>query len=268
MMKSGIRRRLRTLLVIALTALVPDLQAHPLAPDARKIMEGVYGQDTSRDATWRAAMDVVDRKGKVYKKKFVFRRLGSFGNSKTLVRFTDPAEVRGVGLLSVNQKGGGDRQWMYTPAIQRVRRIAPQERARRFLGTDFTNEDMAERVLDDFSYKLIAENETMDGRRAYKIEARPVAADRSQYSYVYLWVAEDVPYVLHAQMYDERGQRVREYHASDLVRVSGIWVARRVEMSSPTEGTRTAMIVDDIRFNTGLKEDQFTQQALEKAEMF
>jgi outer membrane lipoprotein-sorting protein len=262
------RRMAAVLLSTLITHLSLPLFSAPSAADARKIMEGVYGQDTSRDATWRAAMDVVDRKGKVYKKKFVFRRLGSFGNSKTLVRFTDPAEVRGVGLLSVNQKGGGDRQWMYTPAIQRVRRIAPQERARRFLGTDFTNEDMAERVLDDFSYKLLSEGETMDGRRAYKIEARPVAPDRSQYSYVYLWVAEGVPYVLHAQMYDERGQRVREYHASDLVRVSGIWVARRVEMSSPTEGTRTAMIVDDIRFNTSLKEDQFTQQALEKAEMF
>jgi outer membrane lipoprotein-sorting protein len=268
MMKREISKWLSALLAVTLSASPRDAQAHPLAPDARKIMEGVYQQDTSRDATWRAAMDVVDKKGKVYKKKFVFRRLGSLGNGKTLVRFTDPAEVRGVGLLSVNQKGGGDRQWMYTPAIQRVRRIAPQERARRFLGTDFTNEDMAERVLDDFSYKLIAENETMDGRQAYKIEARPVAADRSQYSYVYLWVAHDVPYLLHAQMYDERGQRVREYHASDLVKISGIWVARRVEMSSPAEGTRTAMVIDDIRFNTGLKEDQFTQQALEKAEAF
>lgn len=238
------------------------------APEARKIMEGVYSQDTSRDATWRAVLEVTDKKGKVSRKKFAFRRLGSFGNGKTLVRFTDPAEVRGVGLLSFNQKGGGDRQWMYTPAIQRVRRIAPQERSRRFLGTDFTNEDMAERVLDDFNYKLLNESETMDRRAAYKIEARPVAADRSQYSYIYLWVAHDIPYVLHAQMYDDKGQRVREYHASDLVTVSGVWVAKRVEMSSPAENTRTAMLVEDIRFNTGLKEEMFTQQALEKADLF
>ncbi|HYE72829.1 MAG TPA: outer membrane lipoprotein-sorting protein [Blastocatellia bacterium] len=231
-------------------------------------MEGVYNQDTSRDATWRAAMDVTDKRGKVYKKRFIFRRLGSFGNSKTLIRFTDPPEVRGVGLLSFNQKGGGDRQWMYTPAIQRIRRIAPQERARRFLATDFTNEDMAERVLDDFNYKLILESEMMDGRKAYKIEGRPVSSDRSQYSYIYLWVAHDIPYVLHAQMYDERGQRVREFHASDIVKISGIWVAKRIEMNSPAEGSKTTLVVDDIRFNTGLKEDLFTQQSLEKAEMF
>ena len=238
------------------------------APDARKIMEGVYRQDTSRDATWRAWMDVTDKKGTTRRKKFSFQRLGSFGNSKTVVRFTEPAEVRGVGLLSFNQRGAGDRQWMYTPAIQRIRRIAPQERARRFLGTDFTNEDMAERVLDDFTYTLLAENEMMDGRKAYKIEGRPVSADRSQYDHVYLWVAQDIPYVLHAQMYDERGQRVREMHSTQLEKVGGIWVARRVEMSSPVDSTRTVLLIEEIRFNTGLKEDQFTQQALEKADGF
>lgn len=229
-------------------------------------MEGAYKQDTSRDAVWRATMETVDKKGVVRRKKFTFRRLGSLGNSKTLVRFTDPAEVRGVGLLSLNQPGGGDRQWMYTPAIQRVRRIAPQERNRRFLGTDFTNEDMAERVLDDFRYRLISEGEVMDGHKTYKIEARPVSPDRSQYSYVYLWVAEDVPYILYAQMYDDKGQRVREYHATQIERISGVWVAKRVEISTPGENTRTTMMMEEVRFNTGLKEEMFTQQALEKVD--
>src|SRR5690554_937437 len=87
------------------------------APDARSIMEGVYKQDTSRDATWRARMDVFDKKGTARSKKFTMRKIGGLGNSKTLVRFTDPAEVRGVGLLSINEGGTADRQWMFTPAI-------------------------------------------------------------------------------------------------------------------------------------------------------
>ncbi|HZS07257.1 MAG TPA: outer membrane lipoprotein-sorting protein [Blastocatellia bacterium] len=257
-------------LIIALIASLCSIivvSADPLpATDPRQIMEGAYKQDTSRDAVWRATMETVDKKGVVRRKKFTFRRLGSLGNSKTLVRFTDPAEVRGVGLLSLNQPGGGDRQWMYTPAIQRVRRIAPQERNRRFLGTDFTNEDMAERVLDDFRYRLISEGEVMDGHKTYKIEARPVSPDRSQYSYVYLWVAEDVPYILYAQMYDDKGQRVREYHATQIERISGVWVAKRVEISTPGENTRTTMMMEEVRFNTGLKEEMFTQQALEKVD--
>jgi hypothetical protein len=233
------------------------------APDARKIMEAVYKQDTSRDATWRATMETVDKKGAARRKKFVFRKLGGLGNSKTLVRFTEPAEVRGVGLLSLNQGGSSDRQWLYTPAIQRTRRIAPQERGRKFLGTDFTNEDMAERVLDDFTYKLLSENEEIDGRKCYKLESRPVAPDRSQYSYVYLWVPVDVPYIVLAEMYDASGKRVRILKAGNLEKLSNIWVAKRIEVSTPDEGTRTTLIVEEIKFNTGLKEDLFTQQALE-----
>jgi hypothetical protein len=238
------------------------------APDPRKIMEGVYKQDTSRDTTWRAVMDVIDKKGTARRKKFVYRKIGSLGDSKTLVRFTDPVEVRGVGLLSINQGGTADRQWMYTPAIQRVRRIAAQERRQRFIGTDFTNEDMAERVLDDFIYKLIGEGEEVDGRKTYKIEGRPVSPDKSQYTYVYLWVPQDTPYVVLAEMYDKQGQKLRILKAGALEKISGIWVAKRVEMSSPLEGTKTTLFIEEIRFNTGLKEDLFTQQSLEKPDVF
>lgn len=238
------------------------------AQDARKIMEGVYKQDTSRDTTWRGKMDVVDKKGTVRSKKFTMRKLGGLGNSKTLVRFTDPAEVRGVGLLSINQGGVADRQWMYTPAIQRVRRIAAQERRQRFIGTDFTNEDMAERVLDDFTYKLIGEGEEIDGRKTYKIEGRPVAPDKSQYAYVYIWAPQDVPYSVLVEMYDKQGRKQRILKAGNLEKISGVWVAKRVEMSTPAEGTKTILMLEDIRFDTGLKEDMFTQQALEKPDMF
>lgn len=263
----------RTLAFSLLLLIIPNgsIPAGESTPDARSIMEAVYRQDTSRDTSWRAVMDVYDRKGNVRRKKFHYRKLGSLGNSRTLLRFFDPAEVRGVGLLSINLGGGQasapgatERQWMYTPAIQRVRRIAAQERRQRFLGTDFTNEDMAERILDDFTYRLIGEGETIDGRRTWKIEARPVAPDRSQYAWLYLWVPQDVPYATLVEMYDRQGQRLRILKAGQLERISGIWVARRLEMFSPVENTRTDLFIEEIRFNTGLREDLFTQQALEK----
>lgn len=238
------------------------------APDARRIMEGVYKQDTSRDATWRGTMDVYDKKGTARRKKFLFRKIGGMGNSKTMVRFTDPAEVRGVGLLSINQGGTDDRQWLYTPAIRRVRRIAAQERRQRFIATDFTNEDMAERVLDDFTYNLLSEGEVIDGRKTYKIEARPVSPDKSQYAYVYIWTPQDVPYSVLVEMYDKQGQKQRVLKAGDLEKIAGVWVAKRLEMSTPAEGTRTVLFLEDIRFNAGLKEDVFTQQALERPDMF
>ena len=99
--------------------------------DAKAIMAGVYQQDTSHDATLRATLDITDKEGHTVKKRFRLSRVGSFGNGKTLVRFTDPRELRGVTLLSINEPGVTDRQWIYTPATTPPRATPPSRRARR-----------------------------------------------------------------------------------------------------------------------------------------
>jgi len=232
------------------------------APDARTIMEGVYQQDKSRDMTLRANLEIFGKDGKGQKKKFVLKRIGGLGDSKTLLTFTDPAEIKGVTLLSVIHKGATDQQWLYTPAIQRVRSVAPRERSEPFAGSDFTYEDIAERVLDDFTYKMLSDGEEMQGHKTYKIEATPVAPDKSQYKYVYVWVAQDVPLILAAEMYDQNGKKIREFHATGLKKVNGITGARHQEMVSPLENTRTVLTIDDAQFNTGLDEKLFTPEAM------
>src|ERR1051326_6291411 len=94
--------RISFIVLMIMTALVVTALAS--GADARKIVEAVYNQYSSRDASWRAVMAVYDKKGTAREKRFLFRRAGSLGNSKTLVRFIEPAEVRGVGLLSYNHK--------------------------------------------------------------------------------------------------------------------------------------------------------------------
>ncbi|HEY4380056.1 MAG TPA: outer membrane lipoprotein-sorting protein [Acidobacteriaceae bacterium] len=235
------------------------------APSARTIMEGVYRQDTSHDISMRASFQIYDAQGHSTKKEFTYRRLGSPGDSKTLVVFTAPKEIRGVALLSVNQHAASVRQYMYTPATQRVRTVAEQERTARFIGTDFTFEDIGERVLDDFSYRLLGDTETMDGHKTYKVEATPEDSSRSQYKFVYYWVAQDAPVILFAEMYDAQGQKVRVLHATDLKREKGIWGARNTEISTVREGTRTVLRIDEVKFNTNLDEKLFTPEGLPQA---
>jgi outer membrane lipoprotein-sorting protein len=232
------------------------------APDARKIMEGVYLQDTSRDMTMRVVLDIYGKDGQGKKKQFVLSRLGSEGDSKTLIRFTSPEDIRGVALLSINSKGVTDRQWLYTPAIDRVRSISPRERSEKFEGSDFTYEDVGERVLDDFTYQLIGEGEIMDNHKTFKIKATPVTPDASQYKYIYFWVAQDIPIILAAEMYDQSGQKIRVMHGSQIKRASGIWGVRRVEMATPAENTRATLTIEEVHFNTGLDEKMFTPEGL------
>jgi hypothetical protein len=255
-----------TISVCVLVRLLPLSSVSGAGPDARQIMEGVYQQDTSHDITMRATLEVFDKEGHGKKKRFTLRRIGSLGDSKTLVVFTDPEEIRGVALLSINQQGVTDRQFIYTPATQRVRSVAAQERSARFIGSDFTYEDIAEHVLDDFTYRLIGSDEVIDGHKTYKIEATPVDAGRSQYKFIYYWVAQDAPVIVFAEMYDANGQKVRVLHASDLKRESGIWGARHTEMSSVQDATRTVLTIDGVKINTGLNEKLFTPEGLETAQ--
>jgi outer membrane lipoprotein-sorting protein len=243
-----------------------SLAAHPVSADtdAKTVMAGVYQQDTSRDAAVRATLDVTGKDGHTVRKRFVLRRIGSFGNGKTLVRFTDPAELRGVALLSINEPGVTDRQWIYIPATERVRSVSPRERSERFAGSDFTYEDIAERSFDDFTYKLLPAEDIIENHKTYKVEADPVAPDRSQYKYIYYWVAQDVPCILHAEMYGPDGTKIREMHAGALRKEAGIWGARKTEMRTLTDGTKTVLTIDEVHLNTGLDAAWFTPEALEK----
>lgn len=232
--------------------------------NAQSIMAGVYRQDTSHDATLRATLDVTDMEGHTVRKRFTLSRVGSFGNGKTLVRFTDPQELRGVTLLSINEPGATDRQWIYTPATDRVRSISPRERSEHFAGSDFTYEDIAEHSLEDFMYQTLPAEDVIENHKTVKILATPVTPDRSQYKFIYYWVAQDVPCILHEEMYDQDGRKVREMHASGLRKESGMWGARKTEMRSLLDGTKSVLTIDEIHLNSGLDGALFTPEALEK----
>ena len=72
------------------------------------------------------------------------------------------------------------------------------------------------------------------------------------------WVAQDVPVILFAEMYDAQGQKVRVLHATDLKHESGIWGARHTEMRTVADGTRTVLTIDSVKFNTKPDEKLFT----------
>lgn len=253
---------------LSLAFLLAPVTAIAQSPqDARNIMERVYGQDTSHDFTMKADFEVYDRQGQSAKKEFTYMRIGPPEDRKTLVAFTAPKEIRGVVLLSINQHGtaanqAAASQYVYTPATQRVRSVVQQERSARFIGTDFTFEDIGERVLDDFNYKLIGEADSIDGHKTYKIEATPVEQGRSQYKFIYYWVAQDVPVILFAELYDAEGRKVRVLHATTLKRENGVWGARHTEMRTVADGTRTVLTINGVKFNTKPDEKLFTPQGM------
>src|ERR1035437_394230 len=107
------RSLIRAMAVVLCSAVSMQAQVSAThAPaDASNIMKEVYRQDTSHDISMRASFQIFDAQGHSTRKEFTYRRLGSPGDSKTLVVFTAPPEIRGVALLSINQHAASVRQY-------------------------------------------------------------------------------------------------------------------------------------------------------------
>ncbi len=230
------------------------------AEDARRIVEEVQRRSRANSERYEGSLKVVNARGKVTEKRWRYDRLGSHGSSKAVLRFTAPAEVRGVALLILNHPERSSDQWMWTPALQRDRRIALQDRRTRFFGTDFSFEDLEERDVAQYDYRLDGE-EALEGVPCWRLEARPRQSKISQYDRSLVWVRKD-HYVYWRIENFSRGALVRRAFHRDLENVAGIWTARTIEMADLRQNSRTILRLDKLEYNVPLKDEAFTLQAL------
>ena len=230
------------------------------ADDARTIVEEAQRRTEATSERYEGLLRVIDAKGKVADKRWMFARLGSHGTSKALLRFTDPAEVKGVTLLILNHPDRASDQWMWTPALQRERRIALQDRSTRFFGTDFSFEDLEERDVNQYGYRLLGD-QIIDGVACWRIESTPSQKKISQYTRSEVWIRKD-NYALAQVESFVKSDLARRLKYGDLVQVQGIWTARKLEMHDLRKNSRTMLTLEKLQYNIPLKDEDFTVQSL------
>jgi outer membrane lipoprotein-sorting protein len=232
------------------------------AQDVRQIVDEAQRRTAASSQRYEGMLQVFEAKGKVSDKRWTLERLGSHGNSKAILRFTAPPEVKGVALLVVNHPDRASDQWMWTPAIERDRRIALQDRSTRFFGTDFSFEDLEERDVNQYDYQLLGD-ETVDGAACWKIQSVPKERKSSQYTRSIVWIRKDNYAFARIESYI-KDAAIRRLDYSDFQNVQGIWTARRLEMTDLKRGSRTRLTLDKLQYNTPMREEDFTLQALRR----
>ena len=248
-------------LPLALTVLIASFDVRA-ADNARQIVEEAQKRTDAKSQRYEGLLQVFDAKGKISDKRWSFERLGSHGQSKAVLRFTAPAEVKGVALLVVNHPDRASDQWMWTPAIERDRRIALQDRSTRFFGTDFSFEDLEERDVDQYDYTLLAD-ETVDGVACWRIQSTPRQTKSSQYTRSIVWIRKDTYALARIENYS-KDDVVRRLNYADIRSVQGIWTARQLEMTDVKRGSRTRLTLDKLEYNVALKDEDFTLQAIRR----
>ena len=229
-----------------------------------QIVEEAQKRTDAKSQRYEGMLQVFDSKGKIADKRWSFERLGSHGQSKVVLRFSAPAEVKGVAMLIVNHPDRASDQWMWTPAIERDRRIALQDRSTRFFGTDFSFEDLEERDVNQYDYTLAAgDDATVDGAACWKIQSTPKESKSSQYTKSIVWVRKDDYAFARIENY-VKDQVVRRMAYSDIQNVQGIWTARQLEMADLRRGSRTRLTLEKLEYNVPLKDEDFTLQAIRR----
>jgi hypothetical protein len=232
------------------------------AQDARTIVEEAQRRTDAASQRYEGLLQVFDSRGKISDKRWTFERLGSHGESRAVLRFVAPPEVKGVALLVVNHPDRASDQWMWTPAIERDRRIALQDRSTRFFGTDFSFEDLEERDVDQFDYELVG-GDVVDGAECWKIQSTPKRTKSSQYTRSIVWIRKETYALARIENY-QKDRLVRRLNYTDIQNVQGIWTARQMEMFDLTRGSRTRLTLEKLQYNVPLREDDFTLQAIRR----
>ncbi|NNK14363.1 MAG: outer membrane lipoprotein-sorting protein [Desulfofustis sp.] len=241
------------------------------ALDARAIMERVDARDDGDNQTANLEMILIDQKDNERKRTI---KLFSKDKGKDTLRlqfFLSPADVKDTGFLTYDFYGGerDDDQWLYLPDLRKTKRIATSDKSSSFMGSDFSYADMTRRVLDEWTYKLLKEDE-VDGQKVWLIEALPISKtveDRYGYQKSIVYVRQDNYMVVRAIHVLKSGNKVKYMEVKKLDKVDGIWVALETWMKTTRNKRtlhRTILTMDNIKYNQDLDESFFSVRQLEK----
>jgi hypothetical protein len=184
-----------------------------------------------------------------------------------LIVFLAPADIKGTALLTWEQKGRENDQWLYLPAQKKMQRIAKGSKKNYFMGTDFTYEDLEAEDLDQFEYKVLrSEPLSQDGRNyeCYVIQAAPSNEEKkreSGYSKKISWVDKKEFMTLKIEFYDRRDklQKVQTNH--EMENVGGTsWRPKKTLMDHQEKGHQTLTGTVSRELNKPMDDSTFTER--------
>jgi outer membrane lipoprotein-sorting protein len=183
---------------------------------------------------------------------------------KALVIFDSPGDVRGTAFLSFTHKEESDDQWLYLPALKRVKRIASSNKSGPFIGSEFAYEDISSQEVEKYTYRYIRD-ESFDGRDHFVVERDPVDP-KSGYSKQIVWADKEHYRPWKIEYYDRGGKLLKTLTFSGYqVYLDRYWRANRWTMVNHQTGKSTILEWSDYVFRNGYSDRDFNKNALAKA---
>ncbi len=183
---------------------------------------------------------------------------------KSLVIFDEPADVKGTAFLSFTHATEPDEQWLYLPALERVKRISSSNKSGPFMGSEFAYEDIASTEIEKFTYKWLRDEE-LDGVACFVIERYPEYA-KSGYTRQVVWIDKEHYRSMKVDFYDRKDALLKTLVFRDYKQyLDKYWRASEMQMNNHITKKSTVLSWSDYEFGTGLTDRDFDKKSLERA---
>ena len=153
-----------------------------------------------------------------------------------------------------------DDQWLFLPALGKVKRIVAREKSENFMGSDFSYEDLGGREIDEDTYEYLGED-TLNGISCYMVKAIP-AEQGGSYLYRNIWVDNSNWILKKVDYYDKRGALLKTLEFIDQKFEEPYWSIYEMRMENVQTNHKTLMKISDIQYDTGISDSYFTERYL------
>ena len=183
---------------------------------------------------------------------------------RSLITFDAPRDVAGTSLLSHTKILDPDDQWLFLPALKRVKRISSANKSGPFVGSEFAYEDLVSQELNKYDYRFTAEEPCGD-QTCYRVERTP-RYENSGYTKQVVWWDTDEYRVQQIDFYDRKDARLKTLTSHGYQQyLSQFWRPDRMTMTNHQNGKSTDLVFTEWSFANGFDEGQFTPSRLRRA---
>ncbi len=217
------------------------------------------------DYTSDMTMILKNKQGKESRRAIRSKTLEVSGDGdKSLSIFDTPRDVKGTAFLTFSHNVGDDEQWLYLPALKRVKRINSRNKSGSFMGSEFAYEDIASQEVEKYSYKHLRE-EKYQGQDCFVGESYPVDKKNSGYTKRISWVDTTEYRLLKVEFYDRKKSLLKTLIISDYQQyLDTYWRADSMHMINHQTGKSTTLLWQNYQFRTGLTDSDFNATSLKR----
>ncbi len=229
-----------------------------------QVIQNVDNRPTGDDMQGDLKMTLVNSRGET-RVRDIKQFTRDFGDvEKKIMFFMSPADVRNTSFMSwsYDDESKSDDQWIYLPALKRVKRISSDSNSDYFMGSDFTYDDLGDRHPSEDRHEILR-TEEVDGRTVYVVESVPKDEDY-MYSRTVTWVFADTWVGYKKEYYDEDDDLLKILTVEEQEDHDGIIVLTRTKMTHVQKNQHTVMSFSNVTLNQGIDEGKFTERIMRR----